>query len=182
MPTQLKGHRRRESAAQGRGASRQSQVQHISCASVARRPSNPKHLAALGTASLLVRRAAEGPRSTGTNDIKRHNEPTNIQPPSGQGDLRSQDPEKLLQNHAKAWPRHDFLGTQPATPPQPQTGLPRPTSQDLGKLLKATPMAQPTHDFLGNPASQPHRRSHRPAGPRPASGHGPTAPRPEGCA
>ena len=178
MPTQLKGHRRRESAAQGRGASRQSQVQHISCASVARRPSNPKHLAALGTASLLVRRAAEGPRSTGTNDIKRHNEPTNIQPPSGQGDVRSQDPEKLLQNHAKAWPRHDFLGTQPATPPQPQTVLPRPTSQDLGKLLKARPMARgrQTISLVTQPAS------HRPARPRPASGHGPTAPWPGGCA
>jgi hypothetical protein len=33
VPTALKGHRHRESAAQWQGASRQSQVQHISCAS-----------------------------------------------------------------------------------------------------------------------------------------------------
>jgi len=63
MPTQLKGHRRRESAALGRGASKQSQVQYHSYANIARRPSHPKHPTTLGMAGLLVRMAAEGPLS-----------------------------------------------------------------------------------------------------------------------
>lgn len=66
MPTQLKGHWRRESAALGRGASKQSQVQDNSYASVARRSSDPKHPTTLGMASLLVRKAAEGPQSVRT--------------------------------------------------------------------------------------------------------------------
>ena len=32
-----------------------------------------------------------------------------VRPPRGQGDALSQDPGKLLQNHAKAWPKRDFL-------------------------------------------------------------------------
>lgn len=67
MPAQLRGHWRRESAALGRGASKQSQVHHNSYASVARRSSHPKHPTTLGMASLLARTAAEGPQSVGTN-------------------------------------------------------------------------------------------------------------------
>jgi len=67
VPAQLKGHRHQESAAQVRGASWQSQVHHISCANVALRSSNPKHPSALGTVSLLTRRATEGPQSARTH-------------------------------------------------------------------------------------------------------------------
>ena len=63
MLAQLMGHWRRESAALGRGASKQSQVQHNSYASVARRSSHPKHPTTLSMESLLVRVAAEGPLS-----------------------------------------------------------------------------------------------------------------------
>jgi len=64
----MKGHRRRESAAQGRGASRQSQVHHNSCASEARRSSTPKHPNALSTLGLLVR----GGRRTTERENKRY--------------------------------------------------------------------------------------------------------------
>jgi hypothetical protein len=67
MPTQLTGHWRWESAARGRGASKQSQVQNNSYANIARRSSHPKHPTTLGMASLLVRTAAEGPLSVRTN-------------------------------------------------------------------------------------------------------------------
>ena len=67
MPNQLTGHWRRESAARGRGASKQSQVQNNSYANIARRSSHPKHPTTLGMASLLVRTAAEGPLSVRRN-------------------------------------------------------------------------------------------------------------------
>lgn len=63
MPAQLNGHWRRESAALGRGASKQSQVQHNSYASVAQRSRHPKHPTTLCMVSLLVRVATEGPLS-----------------------------------------------------------------------------------------------------------------------
>lgn len=69
MLAQLRGHWCRESAARGRGASKQSQVQHNSYASVAQRSSHPKHPTTLGMASLLVRTETEGPQSVRTNNI-----------------------------------------------------------------------------------------------------------------
>lgn len=73
MLAQLMGHWRRESAALGRGASKQSQVQHNSYASVARRSSHPKHPTTLGMESLLVRVAAEGPLSRENHQFRNQN-------------------------------------------------------------------------------------------------------------
>src|SRR6185312_9350825 len=69
VSTGLRGHRRREWAAQGRGASRQSQVQDNSCAgryTAAKPPKASRHVV---HGELLMRKSANGPLSTVTNNI-----------------------------------------------------------------------------------------------------------------
>ena len=69
VPTGLRGHRRRESAAQGRGASRQSRVQDNSCASRYTAAKPPKASRHVVHGELLMRKSANGPLSAITNNI-----------------------------------------------------------------------------------------------------------------
>ena len=69
VPTELRGHRHRESDAQGRGPpdSHRSKTTHAPADT--RQPSHPKHPSTQCMASLLMRKAANGPLSAITNNI-----------------------------------------------------------------------------------------------------------------
>ena len=145
-PARLGGHWHRESAALGRGASQQSQVHHISCASVAQRSSHPKHPTARSTASLLVRTATEGPQSTGKNNFSPYNgnkHATLI--PSIAKPLQRQTAavaghSQLQPSCGRLWQAAADRGRpQPdSSQPQPDRGLPKPAVASTADRSKGT--------------------------------------------
>lgn len=133
----MKGHRHRESAAQERGASQQSQVHHNSCAIKARRSSTPKHHTMLSMMNLLVRRPPKDNRTREQNISIRTIEASfasaMVAPPNSH---RQQQPSQGAQSHALAGHSHTWpAGVTPwpaaASPrePRPQRGRPQPAKR-----------------------------------------------------